>query len=292
MMSKPRQVDAVHDNVTTFAPSARVIADSTNALTGDRLVTVEVTMHRWAMADLALHREVRITVQPLLDQSVAENITLAEDNDVSPSYWPSNTVSAACSPPLHVSKAGHARQIWDYARRRAIESAHAMVDVGVHRSVINRLLEPFLPQTLVVSSSSWDSFIDRRSKVTYQTDPLVRAELTEAAAAIRKAIRESKSETLTLGQWHLPYLRDHELKTLPNDQAHMISVVRCDLGSPDEETFNLQHEMDHYQRLITTIRIDDPAHHVCTPAARGERSRLGLTGWTPHTRPRAARSLR
>ncbi len=240
------------------------------------------------LADLALHHSLHITARPVIQRPIRELVDLAENAHVAPIFWPAETPSTSASYPLHKTKVTDAQQVWDYARRRAIEAASALTGYGAHHTIINRLLAPFLPQTVVISSSTWRDFLDQRRSISLQgNNPLICAELAIAASVIRAAIGASKPEPLTLGQWHLPYLRDHELRTLPQDQARKISVVRCDVGgaADDDDVFDLQNELTHYALTAPTIRVDDPFQHVCTPAARGETT-TGPPGWHPLTRPR------
>ncbi|RVT75655.1 hypothetical protein EM858_14510 [Agrobacterium sp. CNPSo 2736] len=94
---------------------------------------------------------------------------------------------------------------WLSARDHAIEVALEFNSAGYHKQVINRLLEPFLHITVLVSSTEWDNFLELRDHK--DAEPHIQM----LAREIRKCLEdESAVQTLEPGQWHLPFVSEWE----------------------------------------------------------------------------------
>jgi thymidylate synthase ThyX len=111
--------------------------------------------------------------------------------------------------------------VWLLARDAAVDHARILCDLGCHKQVANRLLEPFMWHTAIISSVEWDNFFDQRCS------PAAEPHMERTANAMREAIRTSKPNVVKLGDFHLPYCSDHEIKTLLNVSLVQLSVARC-----------------------------------------------------------------
>lgn len=268
--------------MSDFAPSARVIADSVSAVTGDRLTTLEVHMHRFMLVDFNTHRALSRNSSSSRALSVERQLQRLTDQTAMPLLWPGERKGMQGGPPLPTERVSAARQTWLRARDEAMAAARTLADLGVHRSVVNRLLEPFMVQTIVVSATDWDNFFAQRLPPQDGSEPLAQAEIVYAAVAMRKAMLASEPTKLTLGQYHLPYLQDWELTTLPTDQAIMASVARCARTSylNQDGVRDVAKDVALYQRLVTAKPPHwSPLEHVATPAARREPVLGNFTGW-------------
>jgi hypothetical protein len=270
---------AGRDYVTDFQPSARIIADSISPV-GDRLTTLEVRLHRYMLPEFNAHRVFSRSSASSRALSVTRQLKLLTDEPVYPAVWPQERKGMQGGPPLPTTKTLAARVFWDRARTNAIETAEALTELGVHRSVVNRILEPFMAHTIVVTATDWDGFFEQRLP-PQQGEPLAQAEIVLAAAAMNKAMFNGVPERLDYDQWHLPYLDTHELKTMHIDTAHKVSVARCARTSylTQDGKRDVEADLDLFRRLITA----DPPHwspleHVAKPAD-DVNPRGNFTGW-------------
>lgn len=267
--------------VEDFAPSAKVIADSIST-EGIRVTTLEVRLHRFMHSELNTHRAFSRNSASSRAIPVAKQIARLLDEPVLPLMWPAERKGMQGGAPLPSNKAFAARQTWLRARDEAVACANTLADIGVHKSVVNRLLEPFMSHTVIITATDWSDFFAQRKMPQDGSEPLAQAEIVIAAEAIYTAREESTPEKLTLGQWHLPYIADWELKSMPMVQARKVSVARCARVSylTQDGVRSPQADLDLYQRLRTANPPHwSPLEHVCTPATADEPVKGNLTGW-------------
>ena len=66
---------------------------------------------------------------------------------------------------LDDATAAEARTVWDSIAQQTVGVAERLRGLGLHKSVVNRLLEPYMWHTVVVTSTAWDNFFAQRSNV-------------------------------------------------------------------------------------------------------------------------------
>lgn len=168
-------------------------------------------------------------------------------------------------------------QSWLSSRDYACRSAEAMLDAGSHKTVPNRLLEPFAMTTVVVSMTDIDNFMGQRNSP--QADPSMR----ELAAVMENALDDSTPRLLDIGEWHLPYLTGSERNDYDLATQRRISASRCaGVSYLNQGRIDVDKDLERYAKLIKA----DPPHwspleHVATPAYTADpRDTLGnFTGF-------------
>lgn len=186
-----------------FQPKAKVLADSVNK-SGIRLLTMEIKFHRFILPEFNTHRMFSrnaassraIPVQKLINKCIEAN--------VEPLYWGKNQPGMQANE--EVSDVGLCRYHWNNAREQAIKSAEMMSENGCHKEVANRLLEPFLPVTMIVSAtdhfllkedmSAWQWFFKQRCHKDAQPE-------MQALAKQMQIAYESSTPSTTIV--HLPF---------------------------------------------------------------------------------------
>lgn len=178
------------------------------------------------------------------------------------------------------------REVNDYTGLLSILYPDNPKSHRLHKSVINRVLEPFLWHTAIVSSTEWENFFAQRCS------PLAQPEIRVAAEAMREVYRASTPQTVHVGHWHLPliYRADEvwaEEHARLTGQSYWlilcaISVARCARVSylTHEGVRDPVIDLDLFNKLITA----DPPHwspleHVATPAGRRDQTTGNFTGW-------------
>lgn len=263
-----------------FQPAAQVIADSVSP-SGVRLTTMEVRLHLFVHRALNTHRA--LSRNSASNRAIPVHKTLARiaERPAIPLVWPQEKKGMQGGPPLPSDKREQARQVWLAARDNAVHSAEQLLELGVHKSVTNRLLEPFQYVTVILTATDWDDFYAQRLAVQ-TAEPLAQAEIHVLAERMWDAQNKSTPEPVALGQWHLPYLDAAELSYLPSEQAIAVSAARCARVSylTHDGKRDIQADLDLYRRLVTA----DPPHwspleHVATPAMDDEHPKGNFTGW-------------
>ncbi len=255
-------------------PTARVVADSTSP-TGNRLTTIEVRLHRFVLAEFNTHRVLSRNSASSRAIPVHRTLAVVAADPAVPVQWPAEQTGMQGGRLLDERSADRARTVWLAARTAAMTYAAELISLGVHKSVVNRLLEPFMWTTVIASATSWDGFWDQRCST------LAQPELRVAATAMRAAYDASTPTALTRGAWHLPYLTDAEAADL-GGEALKVSAARCARVSylTHDGRRDPAADLTLYGRLVAA----DPPHaspleHVATPADDLRPPVGNLTGW-------------
>jgi hypothetical protein len=157
---------------------------------------------------------------------------------------------------------------WSWSRYTACANAwfgHKVL--GLHKSIPNRVIEPFSNITIIVSATEWDNFFELRD----HSDAL--PEFQDLARAIRTVMKDYKDrgliQHLKAGEWHLPYLLPHEISSPNLSLINKIkmSTARCSRVSYenlDATEATLKKEIQQHDSLVGSVpRHSSPAEHPC-----------------------------
>lgn len=179
--------------------SARVITDSINP-NGERLTTVEVTLNRYILAELNTHRILSKNSASSRAIPVKQIMRQVWSNPALPVSWGANQAGMQARSELSGWRRRFARRLFLLARIPALIVAWLMTRVGLHKQVVNRILEPWVWHTAVVSGTEWENFFKLR------LHPDAQPEFQELARCIKVAMDDSKPKNIPWGGWHLPYV--------------------------------------------------------------------------------------
>lgn len=237
--------------------SAKVIADSLSP-TGDRLTTMEVTFHRFVLAQINTHRKFSRNVASSRAIPFKKFRDAVIENPAIPVKFPAEQKGMQGGNQLEKSKSSAAHHEWLQARASAIAHAEKLAELGVHKSVINRLLEPFQYVTAIISATDWKGFFNQRCHGDAQP------EIRLAAEAIQEAYNNSVSTSLRYDQWHTPYITGEDYIDVdtrfsefsakfenPQEAINAISVARCARVSylTHDKTRDIAEDFKLYWRL-------------------------------------------
>jgi thymidylate synthase ThyX len=257
-------------------PSARVITDSVSEA-GDRLTTLEVTMHRLVLAEFNTHRVFSRNSASSRAIPIEKRLSQARHDPAMPVYWGRNQRGMQAAEELTLSERIAAEQVWLDARNAAIECVERLSGLEVHKQIANRLLEPFLWHTVVVTATEWDNFFAQRCS------PLAQPEIRAAAEAMRAALDESMPRLVRDEEWHLPYVPIEELETMDFADTKRLSVARCARVSylTHDGVRDLVKDYELYERLAdATPPHASPFEHVARPLRKQEIPAPGnFRGW-------------
>lgn len=112
-------------------------------------------------------------------------------------------------------------EIWLNARDAAVEAAEALAKLGVHKSIVNRLTEPWMWITVVMSATEWDNFFRLRCH------PDAEIHFQKLAWMIREMLEASTPQQKYRDEIHAPFIQDDEWGSFDRDQICKISTARC-----------------------------------------------------------------
>ena len=195
-----------------------------------------------------------------------------EHDPVLPLEWGRNKAGMSADEVLSEQEEEEAKRVWLSARDAAMAHARALLALKVHKQELNRVLEPFLWHTVIVTATEWENFFALRCAAAAQ--PEIRA----AAFKMLEAIDASKPQRVDYGQWHLPLVQDDE-RSLDIETQKMISAARCARVSylTHEGTREIEKDIELHDRLSSERHLS-PFEHVATPAPDVE-FHANFRGW-------------
>ncbi len=194
------------------------------------------------------------------------------NNPAMPVEWGVNKPGMSASEALDAQQAQHARTEWLRARDDAVEHVRNLQKFNVHKQIINRILEPFMWHTVIVTATEWENFYSLRCA------PNAQPEIRVAAELMRHAMKGSQPRTVCSGDWHLPLVQDDE-RGLPIEALKKISAARCARVSylTHDGTRDIEKDIELCGRLLTDRHLS-PFEHVATPAGDA-RFHANVRGW-------------
>jgi len=189
-----------------------------------------------------------------------------------PLEWGKNKAGMSASDVLSADHAQEAERVWLSARDAAVGHAQRLLDLHVHKQELNRLLEPFLWHTVIVSATEWQNFFELRCA------PNAQPEIRAAALLMLEAMKASVPQALDYREWHTPLLQADESGLDPETQRR-ISAARCARVSylTHEGLREIERDLELYDRLRADRHLS-PFEHVATPAPDGA-FQANFRGW-------------
>lgn len=266
---------------------ANVIADSTSA--GKRITTFKLRYPKFIHGEFMTHRVISRNASSSRAIPTAKLIEEVRNDALraGPIFWGKNQSGMQAAEELDdnelkagwlVTQRGYAKKLWANAAIEAARAAQLMADAGVHKQIVNRVLEPFSHINVVATATEWDNFFGLRLHKDAQ--PEMRA-LAETMWAARAA---SAPNPLVPGQWHLPFVNKDGAEDSAACMEHpgavgddwikiliKVSVARCARVSyesfyPGNKQSVIDEDLKLYERLVGAQPLHaSPAEHQATP---------------------------
>lgn len=168
------------------------------------------------MDDRDLNRNASSSRAVPIDTIIAQVL----DDPAMPVAWGRNQSGMQAG--AEIDDPGAAVREWLRARDSAVEHARALAKLGLHKQIVNRVLEPFSHISVIITATEWTNFFDLRCHPA--ADPTMRA----VAEAIAAAMQSSEATKLDHGDWHLPYITTEERASVKDmESLAMMSAARC-----------------------------------------------------------------
>jgi len=239
--------------------SAKIIKDSVSEI-GMRLTTMEVVFPRIILAEFNTHRLFSRNSASSRAIPVEKMLKRVRENPYIPSHWGKNQKGMQAEQEVDIETAARALDEWLAACALATNQAEQLMKLGIHKQITNRLLEPFMWHTCIVSATEWSNFFHLRC------NPQAHPEIQAIAYAMRDALQASVPLSVAYGDWHLPFIDDDELKTHGVAVAKKASVGRCARVSylTHDGRRDINEDVALHDRLLTSGHMS-PLEHVATP---------------------------
>lgn len=187
--------------------SAKVLADSV-APCGARLTTMEVTYPRFIHSELLTHRMLSRNSASSRAIPVEKMLQRIEEDPVIPIHWGAAQAGMQARAEIDLELQDVAKGRWLKARDSAVARARELLAMGLHKQVINRLVEPWMWITVIVSATEWDNFFALRCH------PDAEPHFQKIAGMMRDARAASEPHQKPVAHLHAPLFGIH-----PDDVA-------------------------------------------------------------------------
>ena len=195
-----------------------VHTDSKLSILAPRLTTFQLSYPRFIHAEFMTHRVFSRNASSSRAIPVANNIAAVVNNPAEPVSWGKNKPGMQAGADLEQSEAEEARRLWLEAGRMVAGYAEKLNQLKLHKQVANRILEPWLNISVVMTTTDIAGFFILRDHP--DADPTIQ----ELAKKMKHEYSSNSPTHLEYGEWHLPYVKEEE-KSL--ELAPWISAARC-----------------------------------------------------------------
>jgi thymidylate synthase ThyX len=258
---------------------AKIITDSISP-NRVRLTTFVLEYPRFIHAELMTHRVFSRNASSSRAIPVDKILARIKEAPAMPIHWGLNQKGMQAEKEADKMTGAVCESLWLQARDAAVDIATTMSGLGIHKQVVNRLLEPFAHISVVLTATQFNNFFALRCH------PAAQPEMRELAEQMRDLYFSNRPAKLGYGQWHLPFIRPEERLApgnydtkvgAPKNEALLIkaSTARCARVSyltHDKKNPTLDEDVVLHDRLLAEKHMS-PFEHIATPA-----STLDFTG--------------
>jgi len=275
---------------------ANVLADSQSPA-GHRLTTLEATFPRFVLAEFNTHRVFSRNSASSRAIPIAKQLRRVLEDPYIPIEFGSNQPGMQAGAALSGAKRDAAEREWLHARDDAVRRTLGLVTdpdfisadddlldalgsveeairnrtqpaewLNVHKQVANRLLEPFMWHTVIVTATEWDNFWNLRCH------PDAQPEIRLVAESMRAAVNDSNPAKLQPDEWHLPLV-------LPEDREQVESIedlIKVSAGRCARVSYlthagkrDLDADIQLHDRLLESGHMS-PLEHPARPLSASE----------------------
>ncbi len=178
--------------------SAKIIADST--ANGKRITTWELEYPRFIHSELMTHRMFSRNAASSRAIPVKKMMEQVLNDPAMPIHWGVNQSGMQAKEEMSGWRKSTAVWAWKRAAKAAVKPAKLLQKLGLHKQIVNRVLEPFQRMKTVVTATEWNNWYYLRDHADAQP------EIMELAKLMSRTLEESSPRELQEGEWHVPYV--------------------------------------------------------------------------------------
>ncbi len=243
--------------------SAKLILSSKNAATGDTLYTFVLTYPRCILSEVNTHRVFsRNTASSRAIPAKKLRGMVLRDPFI-PKYVGQNQKGMSAGEEFTGLRKIARQLLYSVARYPAVAAHYALDKLGVHKQIVNRLIEPWMWCQQVLSTTDLNNFFKLRLHAA--AEPHM-AELAYKMAAAVEVAKEWP-DSLQPGETHMPFISWEDRAELNLETLKKVSAARCARVSyllPETgKRSDLARDLELHDRLASSGHYS-PFEHVAT----------------------------
>ena len=198
---------------------------------------------------------------------IQKMIDMVRENPAMPVHWGKNQHGMQAGEELDEISTNLAKMNWEESSLSAADYAAHLAEIGAHKQIVNRILEPFQWMKTVMTGTEWANFYWLRNH------PDAQPEFQHLAKMMWEEQQGSVPVALDPGEWHLPYYdKGFWTKNSPDslEDAMAISMSCCAQVSYRVLDDTLEKSKRVVERLNLEGKNGEPVHaspseHQATP---------------------------
>jgi thymidylate synthase ThyX len=256
--------------------TAKIIADSI-AEGCPRITTLQLRYPRFIHAEVLTHRVFSRNASSSRAIPVERLIQDVLDDPAMPIYWGSNKPGMQAGEEL-----GSGEYQWRKAMGHAVASAFELHEMGYHKQIVNRILEPFAHINVLVTATDWDNFFALRDH------PDAQPEIQELAKVMKVAMGESEPEFLEDPyDYHIPYIdianAGYYLNFYDAVKVSAASCASVSYKTVDGRLMTVDKALAICDKLMGDPLHASPFEHIARPCPENDKSLTrNFTGWAQY----------
>lgn len=244
--------------------TTKILLDSVNP-TGNRITTWILTYPRFIHAEFMTHRVFSRNASSSRAIPVKKMLEDVKNNPAMPVFWGKNQSGMQAKEELDntekyaevredllygeglliTTKKQEAKREWLLARDEMVARVEKLNEIGLHKQIANRLLEPWMNITVIATATDHENFLSLRAHE--DTQP----EFQDLAYKMLDLYQSNVPNKLKEGEWHIPFgdnLDEARLLVLGDKARDLRAFVQAD----DDEI--VQMHADELRKKIATAR--------------------------------------
>ena len=233
-------MDSTHNLI-----SAKILLDSV-ASNAPRLTTWLVTMPRVILAEWNTHRAFSRNAASSRAIPVEKCLKQVRENPFIPLVWYKNKPGMQGTVRLEGAELDRAISEWLLARDLAVAQAEAMNRLGIHKQIVNRLIEPWRYVEVLMTCCD----LGMQNFFSLRAEDAAEPHMQDLAYKMLELYNTSTPKTLKPGEWHIPY-GDNMPQGLTWEVQLKIAVARAARLSYEnfDGTFSVEDDIKLHDRL-------------------------------------------
>ena len=208
--------------------TANVVADSTNEQ-GDRITTFVCQFPRIILSEFNTHRLFSRNSASSRAIPFAKQVEKLKSQPFIPSGWMKEHSGMQGSHYFEdESKIDEFKKAWLEGRDAAIKTASKLSQMGLTKQITNRIMEPYMMHTVIVTATQWDNYFALRAHDEAEIH------IAELSFKMLEAYNNSQPKKLKPGEWHVPFggkFRMDEIKNIAQNKKMTIDDVMIGIAT-------------------------------------------------------------
>lgn len=244
--------------------SATMVLDS-RAPSGARLSTIELEAPRFILAEINTHKMLSRGSASSRAVPTSKMLTRVETEPAEPAYWGKNQPGMVADVEMQGEELAQAKRVWAQLREQAIAGVRTLANLGLHKQLANRPVEPWMRHRMITTATEW------RPILALREHPHAQPEFRELAMCIRELLEDSTPRELEELEPHAPYVtgydedkvKDLSLKRGLPRLVEMVSIARCARVSylNHDGVQDIEADIPRYDKLLESGHMG-PMEHV------------------------------